>query len=68
MSSKKAENFKADLKALLEKYNASIGWDCHWSSDLHGVYDQEMNCTVGGETIKLTDGCDLDSTDIYPYR
>jgi hypothetical protein len=35
-------DFANELKALLEKYNASIVWTCGDCSDLHGVYDQRM--------------------------
>lgn len=36
------DNFVDELKALLEKYNASIVWTCGDCSDLHGVYGERM--------------------------
>ena len=35
-------NFITELKALLEKYNASIGWECAECSDTHGIYNEHM--------------------------
>lgn len=37
-----SNNFKRELRELLEKYNASIDWSCGQYSDLQGVYDEEM--------------------------
>lgn len=37
-----ANNFKRELKELLERYDASIEWTCGQCSDLQGVYDEEM--------------------------
>ena len=38
--------FKKELKALLDKYNASIEVGCSDCSDLHGVYDKHLLVTV----------------------
>lgn len=38
------ENFKQELKALLEKYNASIGFDCENAWD---VYDESIFVEFG---------------------
>lgn len=35
-------NFKAELAALLEKYNATIGFSCGEGSDTFGLYDEKM--------------------------
>lgn len=34
--------FRKELKALLEKYNASIDFSCSDGSDTHGIYDAKM--------------------------
>ena len=39
-------SFKLELKELLEKYNASIGFECADCSDLHGVYEERIVVTV----------------------
>ena len=35
-------NFRKELRALLEKYNASIDFSCSDCSDTHGIYDAKM--------------------------
>lgn len=39
-------SFKKELKELLEKYNAAIGFECADCSDLQGVYDERIVVTV----------------------
>ena len=39
-------SFKKELKELLEKYNATIGFECADCSDLHGVYEERIVVTV----------------------
>jgi hypothetical protein len=34
--------FRKELRALLEKYNASIDFSCSDCSDTHGIYDAKM--------------------------
>jgi hypothetical protein len=36
------QSFRAELKALLEKYNASINFSVGSCSDTHGLYDEQM--------------------------
>lgn len=36
-----------ELKALLEKHNATISFDCAECSDLHGIYDERMEISKG---------------------
>ena len=40
------KDFKKELKALLEKYNARIEFTCADSSDLHGVYSEKIVVTM----------------------
>lgn len=42
--------FLRELKALLEKYNAEINWDCSSWSDLAGVYDDHLEIDMNGMT------------------
>lgn len=39
-------SFKKELKELLEKYNATIGFECADCSDLHGVYEERIVVSV----------------------
>jgi hypothetical protein len=39
-------NLKAELKDLLERYDATIQFECADCSDLHGVYDAKLQVTV----------------------
>jgi len=45
--------FKTELVNLLKKYDASICWGCHWSSDLHGVHGEHMKITTKDGEILL---------------
>ena len=45
------DNFADELKALLEKYNASIDWTCGACSDLHGVYDMRMTVSTKDKVL-----------------
>jgi len=55
------EEFKKELKALLEKHNATIGFDC---SDTYGTYDANISVSVGKIYTRLADGWNVDSTDL----
>lgn len=45
------QEFLAKLKALLKEYDASIDWTCSDCSDLHGVYDDHLEITIGNKII-----------------
>jgi len=47
--STKTEDFKVELRELLQKYNASIDVDFAACSDLHGVQGEGMILSVHGE-------------------
>lgn len=51
------KDFRADLKALLIKYDATIAFDCDECSDMHGVTGERIIASVGRRNIKLADGC-----------
>ena len=40
------DDFAKELKDLLIKYNASIGWRCSEGSDTHGIYGEELYIDV----------------------
>jgi len=48
MAVTKMHNFLVELAVLLEKHDASIGWDCDDCSDMHGISGEGMVVTVGG--------------------
>ena len=60
-------NFRDELKALLEKYNASIDFSCSSCSDTHGIYDEKMvACFTLSDrvvTFELNNGWGVDSHD-----
>lgn len=62
------EEFKKELKALLQKYNAGIWlWlDYDPCSDTYGMYDERMTVHFYGEnkSIDLADGYGVDATDL----
>lgn len=43
-------NFKVELKELLERYNASISFSVGEGSDTHGLYDEKMILTVNEDS------------------
>jgi hypothetical protein len=48
------DDFLKELRALLVKYEATIGWDCHPCSDMHGVTGEHMYAQIGrGPRITL---------------
>jgi putative aminopeptidase FrvX len=50
------DDFLTELRALLVKYDATIGWDCHPCSDMHGVTGEHMYAQIGsGPCITLAD-------------
>lgn len=60
--------FVVKLKALLEKYNASIAFDFGEGSDTHGIYDERIALYVAGNKAEVLsvsgyqlDPCDLDN-------
>ena len=48
-------SFKLELKELLEKYNATIGFECADCSDLHGVYEERIVVSVKEKEILSVD-------------
>lgn len=42
--------FLTELKALMEKYNATIDWRCDSNSDLYGVYDSHIEISLNDTT------------------
>lgn len=54
--------FLIELKALMEKYNATIDWCCDSCSDLHGVYDSHIEISLNDTTdiSFFTDSVDVD--------
>ena len=53
---KNVKDFKKELKDLLKKYNASIGFSCGDCSDTHGLYDEKMIIDIDKKEIAICDG------------
>lgn len=52
--SEQLENFKRDLKSLLEKHDATIGYD--WEGCITELYGAYMDVSFGyGQSVPLTD-------------
>lgn len=59
------DDFKTELLALLEKYDASISWGCDSCSDLHGVTGEHMHVTNRkNETLLYLDGAEISAYEI----
>lgn len=54
MTDKNSE-FLEKLKNLLTEYGASIDWTCGPCSDLHGVYDDHLEISIGDKTIFVSE-------------
>jgi len=62
-----ANTFRAELKALLKKYNAAIYFDCHPGSDMHGVTGEYMAFCLNDEDEEhkiVTEGTGFDASDM----
>lgn len=57
-------NFKIELKELLGKYKATIGFGCDDCSDIYGLYGEYIAVWLDDEAIKLVDGWGVSSSDI----
>lgn len=57
-------NFVDELKALLEKYDATIDWTCSACSDLHGVYDERMTVSSNNEILLNIEGSCISAYEI----
>jgi hypothetical protein len=67
MAGIKMENeFKKELKALLEKYNAAINFNVGGDSDTYGLYDEEMAVYFFDtkKSFKLSNGWGISKTDL----
>ena len=58
------EEFKKELRSLLAKHNATIGFDCSECSDTYGINDANISVSLGGMNIRLADGWNVDATDL----
>lgn len=57
-------NFKVELKALLKKYGASIGFGASDDSDWWGIHGEYMHATINGKDIHLCSGMCVSESDI----
>lgn len=56
--------FLTELKALMEKYNATIDWCCDSCSDLYGVYDSHIEISLNNTTDIVFDYDSVDADDV----
>ena len=58
--------FKLELKTLLQKYNANISFSCSEYSDLHGVYDAQITVSFDNDDkeFTLSEGYGVASSDL----
>lgn len=56
--------FLKELKDLLVKYNATLGFDCDDFSDLYGIYDEKIIARIDGKEIVLANGYEADASDL----
>ena len=58
----KARKFQLELKELLVKYQASIGFEAGGGSDWHGIYGEKMTVRDHRDTLLYS----VDGDSIYP--
>jgi len=56
------EEMLKELKALMEKYNMSIGWGC--DGDMEDVFDEKMSIDIGDDTVLQVKGNWIESRDL----
>lgn len=56
--------FKQELKQLLKKYNASIGFSCGGGSDTDGLYDEKIVINIDNKEITLCEGYAVGQSDL----
>ena len=65
LTDEQKRTFLSELKALLTKYDVSIGWELGDGSDTHGIYDEKVVISdKDGEPIYTANGYSLDTSDI----
>lgn len=57
-------NLIVELAALLEKYDAAIGFSCSDCSDTYGLYDERIIVSIKDDIIASADGWYLTSSDL----
>jgi hypothetical protein len=58
-------DFTVEMLALLKKYNVTISWGCHSSSDLHGVHGEYMEAVDReGKVVMYLDGNSISTYEI----
>lgn len=62
----KVIKFKEELKALLEKYEAIICFECSNCSDTFGIHNEKITVRMESDKIKstLSDGWSVNTTDL----
>ncbi len=53
------QDFKKELKALLKKYDATIGMDAADGSDWYGITGEYIQISIGNKFYFLTDGASV---------
>jgi len=53
---KNKEDFIVELKKLMIKYNASIGFTCSSDSDTHGLYNEHIVIQIDNEPVIEAEG------------
>ena len=57
-------DFKTELRDLLDRYNASIKFTCNDSSDTYGLTGDSIIVKIGDKEILRTHSWSLDSRDL----
>lgn len=64
ITEKEAE-FLSELKALLKRYDASIGFSCADCSDTYGLYEEKIVACVGtGQDLSIASGWSCFAEDV----
>lgn len=58
------KSFKIELKALLKKYNATIGFGASDGSDWYGIHGEYMYASVNGKDFRLCDGMRITDSEL----
>lgn len=64
MDENKIGDFKKELKALLDKHNAVIGFNVSACSDTFGLHDERMEVDIDRYPHVICDGWSISSSDL----
>ena len=64
----KTKEFLTELQALLEKYDATIGWGCAEGSDMEGIFDDHIYIDIGMHEVYTSKYGEIDKSRLIEFK